>query len=197
MGRPAKYNQHLEEIRRLVEQEGLKHWEIGEKLNIPPKQVSALAKKHGMKSQRRGPRSAEAHPDWKGGTCMIKGYLYRYAAGHPYARKGVPYVAEHRLVMEKHLGRILVPKEVVHHKNGDCLDNRIENLELYSNNADHLRAELKGRVPNWTEDGKRRLLAAATPQNPNPFGLKSYDLQSQENLNHQKDSLGTKEQMVS
>jgi hypothetical protein len=197
MGRPPKYNQHIDEIRRLVEQEGIKHWEVGEKLNVPPKQVSALAKKYNMKSQRRGPRSAEAHPDWKGGTCMIKGYLHRYSAGHPFARKGVPYVAEHRLVMEKSLGRYLGPKEVVHHRNGNCLDNRIENLELYASNADHLRVDLKGRVPNWTEDGKRRILASANPQRPNPFGLKSCDLLSKENSNHPKDSLETTERMAS
>ena len=40
-------------------------------------------------------------------------------------------VYEHRVIYEKHFGKI-PPKMQIHHKNGNRKDNRIENLELVS-----------------------------------------------------------------
>jgi hypothetical protein len=73
---------------------------------------------------------------WMGGKYVSKrGYILVLMPEHPFAKRG--YVIEHRLVMEKFLGRYLKPTEVVHHKNGIKTDNRIENLELFENASKH------------------------------------------------------------
>ena len=67
---------------------------------------------------------------WKGGRIKTKyGYVYIRKPKHPFAN-GIGYVAEHRLIMEKQLGRYLEKWEQVHHKNVIKSDNRIDNLEL-------------------------------------------------------------------
>jgi len=74
--------------------------------------------------------------NWKGGKSKSKdGYIHIWCPTHPHAKSG--YVREHRLVMEKHLGRTLLPTEVVHHINQNHSDNRIENLILFENNGKH------------------------------------------------------------
>ncbi len=101
-------------------------------------------RRHSSESRERM-RTAQAgkkNPGWSGGIKRVKAngggyYIYRLAPDHPsIAAKSTRYIAEHRLVMEAHLGRYLEANEDVHHRNGIKHDNRIENLRLVVH-ADH------------------------------------------------------------
>ena len=90
----------------------------------------------------RGPAS-------KGGKTFSQGYVYILQPHHPFS-DGKGYVAEHRLVTEKEIGRFLTEKEVIHHKNRNRADNRIENLQLFSNHSEHLKEHaFNKRVKYW------------------------------------------------
>ena len=79
------------------------------------------------------------NPNWRGGKRLDKsGYYLIHSPNHPLA-DGDGYVREHRLVIEKTIGRYLTLKEVVHHVNQLKSDNRPENLQLLSGEAEHRR----------------------------------------------------------
>lgn len=88
----------------------------------------------------------DKHPNWRGGKSMTdSGYILIWCPKHPFVN-AYGYVREHRLVMEKHLGRYLRPDEVVHHLNEIKTDNRIENLELTDSSSHAREHHTKGRI---------------------------------------------------
>ena len=72
------------------------------------------------------------------------GYAYIYAPDHPYNSMN-GYVAFHRLVAEEKLGRLILPDEIVHHIDGNKLNNAPENLVVITR-AEHMRAHKASTV---------------------------------------------------
>ena len=81
--------------------------------------------------------------NWKGGKAIsTQGYVL-------IKRNALDircYVLEHRIVLEKYLGRLLDRTERVHHINRIKTDNRLENLMLFANDSAHIRFENKKHV---------------------------------------------------
>jgi hypothetical protein len=92
------------------------------------------------------------NPHWRGGRALDKdGYVLVQAPER--GRRG-GYILEHRLTMEKKIGRAIRPDEIVHHKNEIKSDNRISNLELLSkkeHDERHREALIRKRWPKKKE----------------------------------------------
>lgn len=106
-----------ERLKNIIRSKGV-HWSKG---RVMPEDEKLSHGRKGNKNKLFKPEGTNA-----------SGYILIYMPDHPHAGvKGKVY--EHRLVMEKFLGRYLNSDEIVHHKNGIKADNRIENLEVLSN----------------------------------------------------------------
>lgn len=115
--------------------------------------------KQAMSKRMKGKRN----PSWKGGRIVKEnGYILVHLPEHPAATSN-GYVYEHRLIMEKHLGRLLKPWEVVHHIDRDRSNNNLSNLQLTSNsehakhhNCDLSESEKAERAKGLISAAKRR-----------------------------------------
>ena len=113
---------------------------------IKPLTIYRWLDKFNIPKRERGfPRGDKNHR-WNEGKLRRYGYLYIQKPDHPNS-DNYGYVAEHRLVMEKHLGRYLDKKEHIHHKNGNRNNNKIENLHLCTF-SEHMKIHIRDRSRN-------------------------------------------------
>jgi hypothetical protein len=90
----------------------------------------SLEHRKAVSQAMRGMNRSSKNPMWKGGIKRTGKYVSITLPN------GI-YLNEHRYLMEKFLGRKLLPKEVVHHINGRRDDNRLENLVVMNESAHH------------------------------------------------------------
>lgn len=145
----------------------LKYYDI-ERRNIDEITDRTRVKISTHASQRRGEQVGR----WNGGqTVNENGYRYILMPDHPNAN-GNGYVAEHRLVMEFVIARLLDKKEVVHHRDGNRLNNFVDNLFLFPNSSIHAKFHSFKRFhePNITEEEyMKRFYANSYPDHLTPF----------------------------
>ena len=84
----------------------------------------------------------ENNPKWRGGTIKRSdGRICVYAPDHPHAYLyGGKYILEYRLLAEKRIGRYLRDDEIVHHIDGNVLNNDPINLDVMTQ-SEHARFE--------------------------------------------------------
>lgn len=116
-----------------------------------PHYAKGVCNMHHRRFQRTGSHILTG-TSWYEPFVNRNGYVMIWCPDHPHSYQPTNRLPEHRLVMEKMLGRYLLDGENVHHKNGVRNDNRPENLELW------ITQQPKGQRVQDLKEWARRIL---------------------------------------
>lgn len=109
--------------------------EIAKDYGVRREDVRTLMRKHKVRLPHHHNKArGEQHGMWKGGRITDHGgyILVKVTPEDPAfpMANNQGYVREHRLVMSRVIGRLLLPTETVHHKDGNRKNNHPDNLQL-------------------------------------------------------------------
>ena len=119
------------------------------KISSKGKRKLPLGFKHSLKTKEffSLSRKGNNNPCWRGGRIKRRGYNFLYKPEHPFCTKQ-GYIAEHRIIIEKQIGRYLYRWEVCHHINKIKDDNRPQNLMVFISAGKHTNFEKGLKVKN-------------------------------------------------
>lgn len=145
------------ELVRLTEAAELSQEQIAQRLGVSQSTIERTLRALGLRSVRGRGSPGELNFFWTGGNHLDgDGYVVVWAPDHPQAMAN-GCVLEHRLVMERVLGRYLLPEEVVHHKDSNPQHNDPSNLQVFANQVEHMRH-------HWRESWYPRMLLLLSRQ---------------------------------
>ena len=116
--------------------------QIAERNGVYKQSVLNSLKRSGVERRKDWQRArGKNNGNWGGGTRMVKGYKHIFLPSHPLSRSD-GWIGIHRLKMAE---QITDGAQVVHHVDGNILNNDDSNLQVFKNNSEHMAMHAKER----------------------------------------------------
>lgn len=174
-------NQNVHRVLELSD--GLKSsTEIARIVGVSPRYVRRIMLHHNLPRLHCGARMGEKNNQFVSGRRIdLDGYVLVTAPkDHPTARnrtnRNTKLIFEHRMAIERYLGRYLLSTEVVDHLNGLTLHNDPANLRVFDKNSEHLRETISGIPKKISSSGLNRIrtkhLQLPSPERIDTYGLR-------------------------